>query len=242
MKKIFALLLTLALTLTLVGCKEAKGEGVKDHAQFVEVEDKEENVSIEAYIQAKTYKNTYGNVNLYLQDKEGGYYVYRMPVTDEQYDELKIGQKIKITGTKAVWDGMHEFAEGTAKYELERGEYIAKAKDITKTWSNLEEMIKSQGMFVKFTGAEVVVTETPNGNVAFAYRWNNSGQKGDDLYFNLKIGEVTYQFLVETDLCNSETDVYKAGEALKLGDKVTVEGFLFWYANKPNMHVTKITK
>ena len=102
-------------------------------------------------------------------------------------------------------------------------------------------MIKSQGMLVKFTGAEVVATETPNGNVAFAYKWNNSGQKGDDLYFNLKIGEVTYQFLVETDLCNAETDVYKAGEALKIGDTVTVEGFLYWYEG-PNMHVTKITK
>lgn len=242
MKKIFALLLTLALTLTLVGCKEAKGEGVKDHAQFVEVEDKEENVSIEAYIQAKTYKNSWNNVSLYLQDKEGGYYVYRMPVTEAQYDELKIGQKIKITGTKAVWGGMHEFAEGTAKYELERGEYIAKAKDVTKTWSNLDEMIKSQGMLVKFTGAKVVATKVDGADKPFAYKWNGSGQKGDDLYFNLQIGEVTYQFLVETDLCNAETDVYKAGEALKLGDTVTVEGFLFWYEGKPNMHVTKISK
>ena len=63
MKKIFALLLTLALTLTLVGCKEAKGEGVFDHAQYIAAEDSTENMSIEAYIQAKTYMKD-GTVNL----------------------------------------------------------------------------------------------------------------------------------------------------------------------------------
>lgn len=240
MKKIFALLLTLALTLTLVGCKETKGEGVAAHAEYISAEDQTE-LAIEAYIQAKTYKNEWHSVNLYLQDKEGGYYVYRMSVTDEQYDELVIGQKVKITGVKGSYSGMQEIAEGSAKYELERGTYIAKAKDLTKSWSNKEELNKSQGMFVKFTGAKVVATETANGNVASAYKWNGSGQKGDDLYFNLQIGEVTYQFVVETDLCNADTDVYKAGEGLQIGDEVTVEGFLYWYEG-PNMHVTKITK
>ena len=45
---------------------------------------------------------------------------------------------------------------------------------------------------------------------------------------------------MEYYLCNEETEVYKAVEALNVGDVVDVEGFLYWYEG-PNLHITSLT-
>ena len=50
----------------------------------------------------------------------------------------------------------------------------------------------------------------------------------------------TYNFCVESYLCDNTTDVYNAVEALNIGDTVDMEGFLYWYEGA-NPHVTSIT-
>ena len=45
---------------------------------------------------------------------------------------------------------------------------------------------------------------------------------------------------MEYYLCGSDTDVYKAVEALNVGDVVDLEGFLYWYEGS-NPHVTSLT-
>jgi hypothetical protein len=85
-----------------------------------------------------------------------------------------------------------------------------------------------------------VVKDAEGNDVAWLYKWNGSGEEGDDLYFNVTLGETTYSFLVESYLCDKDSDVYKAVKALTVGAKVNVEGFLYWY-NAPQMHVTKVT-
>jgi len=146
MKKIIAVLLVAILAIAAVACTtktpedskpastsnvpgtteaaptttEQPGEEVTvlSHSEFYALEDGTENVTIEAYIQAKAYSSQYGNVALFLADDDGGYYVYRMPCTDEDDAKLVIGQKVRITGTKTSWSGLTEFAEKTAKYEI----------------------------------------------------------------------------------------------------------------------------
>ncbi len=44
---------------------------------------------------------------------------------------------------------------------------------------------------------------------------------------------------MEFYLCGKDTDVYKAVEGLQVGDRVDLEGFLYWY-NGPNLHTTGI--
>ena len=58
----------------------------------------------------------------------------------------------------------------------------------------------------------------------------------------------TYTFCVESYLTGADTDVYKAVEALQAGDKVDIEGFVYWYdadedasGDGINTHITKIT-
>ena len=80
-----------------------------------------------------------------------------------------------------------------------------------------------------------------NGNeVAFIYNWDGSGEDGSDLYFNVSANGETYTFTVESYLCDSTTDVYNAVKELQIGDKIDLEGFLYWYQGV-NPHITAVT-
>ena len=45
---------------------------------------------------------------------------------------------------------------------------------------------------------------------------------------------------MESYLCDSSTDVYKAVEALEIGQTIDCEGFLYWYEGV-NPHITSVT-
>ena len=51
----------------------------------------------------------------------------------------------------------------------------------------------------------------------------------------------TYTFTVESYLCDNTTDVYKAVTELEIGDKIDMEGFLYWYEGV-NPHITSVTE
>ena len=46
--------------------------------------------------------------------------------------------------------------------------------------------------------------------------------------------------MVESYLCDSESEVYKAVEALEVGQTIDCEGFLYWYEGA-NPHITSVT-
>lgn len=206
--------------------------------------DLDSTVTIESYIQAVAYNAEYGNASLYLADEEGAYYVYRMNVTEDQAATLVKGAKIKVEGIKAMWpenDGEIEIAEGTAVFEIEEGNYVAEAKDVTELLGT-EELVNDMNKFVAFKGLTVVAKgQDEEGNdLAFYYNWDNSGEDGSDLYFDASIGDKTYTFTVETDECAADSDVYAAVKALNVGDVIDMEGFLYWYEGA-NPHVTSVT-
>lgn len=216
-----------------------KGEGVMTYAEYLEA-DVDAEVTIEAYIQAVAYNAEYGNACLYLADADGAYYVYRMNVTEEEAASLVKGAKLKVTGSKTEWAGEVEIAEGTAKFELEDGYYVAEAKDVTELLGT-DELINDMNKAVLAKGLTVAVKgQDEEGNdLAFFYSWDNSGEEGADLYFDAVLGENTYTFTVETDECAADSDVYAAVKALKVGDVIDVEGFLYWYEGA-QIHVTAV--
>ena len=69
--------------------------------------------------------------------------------------------------------------------------------------------------------------------------WNGCRSGGDDLYFDVTLDGKTYTFTVESYLCGKDSEVYKAVKALKVGDKIDMEGFLYWY-NGANPHITSV--
>ena len=243
MKKTLAVVLTMVVALSTAACgasgsgKTAKGEGVMTYAEYAAAELDSE-VVVETYVQAKQswWEN---KATIYTQDADGGYFIYELPCTEDEYNKLVPGTKIKVTGYKSEWSGEVEIVDAT--YEIESGDtYVAKATDVTNLLGK-DELVDKQNIFAAFKGLTIEASKDVNGaDVAYLYKWDGSGTEGDDLYFNASVGGQTYTFTVESYLCGADTEVYKAVQGLEVGQTVDMEGFLYWYEGA-NPHITKVT-
>lgn len=245
MKKFKLLLLSFALMFVCAGCAntnddqpeaDVKSEGVMTYEEYLAA-DLDTEVVVETYVQAK--QSWWDNkATVYTQDKDGAYFVYNMACSEEDYAKLEKGTKIKVTGYKGEWSGEVEIMDAT--FEIEEGNYVAEAFDATSLLGT-EDLIKHQNEFVAFKGMTVESSgkDDAGNDVAYLYSWDGSGQDGDDLYFKVSLNGNTYTFTVESYLCDNTTDVYKAVKELKVGDKIDMEGFLYWYEGV-NPHITSV--
>ncbi|MCI8463953.1 MAG: hypothetical protein HFG25_13595 [Lachnospiraceae bacterium] len=239
MKKIVSLLLVVLTALACVGCggDDKKSEGVMTYEEYAAAA-LETQVVVETYVQAK--QSWWDNkATVYTQDKDGAYFVYNMECSEADYEKLTPGTKIKVTGYKKEWSGEIEIMDAT--FEFGKGNYVAEAMDVTSLLGT-EGLIDHQNKFVSFKGmtVEPAGKDDAGNDVAFLYNWDGSGQDGDDLYFNVSVNGQTYTFTVESYLCDNTTDVYAAVKNLKIGDKIDMEGFLYWYEGV-NPHITSVT-
>ena len=218
---------------------EATGE-VMTHEEYMAAA-VDDPVTVETYVQAKQgwwEEDGVGKATFYTQAEDGAYFIYNMPCSQEEYDQLEVGTKIKVSGFKAEWSGEVEIADAT--FEIEDGNFVAEATDITSLLAD-DTLVDHQNEFVSFKGMTVEASKDADGNeVAFLYNYDGSGSQGDDLYFNVSADGKTYTFTVESYLCDKDSDVYKAVEGLKVGDVVDMEGFLYWYEGV-NPHITSVT-
>ena len=234
MKKFFALILAVVMMLSVAAFAEEADTTapVMTHEEFVAAE-LESEVTVETYVQDK--QSWWDNkATFYCQSEDGAYFVYEMPCTEEEYEQLAAGTKIRVTGYKAEWSGEVEITDATFEI-LEADPYIAEATDVTELLGT-DELINHQNEKVAFTGLTVEAYD--ESGAAFAYK--NDAEKTDDLYFKASYNGQTYDFCVEFYLRGQDTDVYKAVEALNVGDTIDVEGFLYWYEGA-NPHVTSVT-
>ncbi len=216
--------------------EDVKSEGVMTYDEYVAAELDSE-VVIETYVQAKQ-SWWEDKATVYTQDKDGAYFLYDMACSEEDYEKLTEGTKIKVTGFKSEWSGEVEIIDAT--FEIEEGEYIAPVTDVTDLLGK-DELIDLQNQKVSFKGMTVEASTDADGNeAAFLYNWDGSGQDGDDLYFNVSLDGNTYTFTVESYLCDNTTDVYAAVKDLQIGDVIDMEGFLYWYEGV-NPHITSVT-
>ena len=199
----------------------------------------DDQVCVETYVQA-TQSWWEDKITVYCQSPEGAVFAYDMACSEEDAAKLVPGTKIRITGYKAEWSGEVEIMDGTFEFVEGGDTYIAEALDVTDLLGT-DELIDHQNEFVTFTGLTVEHSTDANGNeAAFLYSWDGSGSQGDDLYFNVSVNGETYNFCVESYLRGADTDVYKAVEALQVGDVINAEGFLYWYEGV-NPHITSVT-
>lgn len=247
MKKLVSLLLAATMVLAFAGCNkqqdspanggaDVKSEGVMTHAEYVAA-DLETEVVIEAYVQAK--QSWWDDkATVYAQDKDGAYFLYNMACSEEDYAKLTTGTKIKVTGFKTEWSGEVEIID--AVFEIEEGNFVAEALDVTSLLGS-DELIDHQNELVSFKGMTVEASKATHSNeeVPYLYSYDGSGTDGSDLYFNVSIDGNTYTFTVESYLCDNTTDVYAAVKALNIGDKIDMEGFLYWYEGA-NPHITSV--
>ena len=194
-------------------------------------------VTVETYVQAKQ-SWWEDKATVYTQAEDGAYFLYNMACSQEDYDKLVEGQKIKVTGYKAEWSGEVEIIDAT--FEIIDGNFVAEAVDVTDLLGQ-ESLIDHQNQKVAFKGLTVEASKDADGNeAAFLYNWDGSGEEGNDLYFNVSDGNNTYTFTVESYLCDATTEVYQAVQSLEVGNQVDMEGFLYWYEGV-NPHITSLT-
>ena len=252
MKKLIALLLALTMLVAIAGCNTNKpvetqpketqpaetqpASNAMTYAEYVAAANDTE-VVVEAYVAAiESWWD--GKITCYTQNEEGAYFVYKFACTQEEAAKLVPGTKVRITGFKGEYKGEVEIVDAT--FEILEGNWIATATDVTSLLGT-DELIKHQNELVAFKGMTVESIKDKNGKEsAFLYNWDGSGESGSDLYFNVSINGTTYNFCVESYLTGAGTDVYKAVEALKVGDVIDMEGFLYWY-DGVNPHITSVT-
>ena len=161
-----------------------------------------------------------------------------MTCSEEDAAKLTPGTKIRVTGTKAMWpevNGEVEIGSGCTFEFVEGADtYVAEALDVTALVGT-DELASKMNRRVVFKG--VTITAQVDGS---AFNYKNAAEKTDDLYFKGTIGKNEVSFCVEFYLRGKDTDVYKAVEGLKVGDKVDVEAYLYWYTSA-NPHVIAVT-
>lgn len=245
MKKYIALLLALCMVFAFAACGKteapkaedpsAKSEGVMTYADYAAAE-LDSQVVVETYVQAK--QGWWDNkATLYTQDGDGAYFVYDAACTEEDYAKLTDGAKIKVTGYKGEWAGEVEIMDATI--EILEGSWIAPVLDVTAKLGT-DELVNFQNQHVAFKG--LTVEAANDDGAAFLYNWDGSGAEGtdSDLYFNASVNGQTYTFVIEYYLTGADSDAYKAVQALKVGDKIDMEGFLYWYEGV-QPHITSVT-
>lgn len=212
---------------------------VYTHAEYISAKVDEE-VTIKAVIQERcTFYNN--KASFYLADKDGGYYVYNLACTEEEYQTLVKGTELEITGSKAEWKGQAEIDYGKAT-ENQEWKITGTNKEIRQviSVSNISkaELDKYKNLVVSVT--ELTVTEAPFTD------WTTkefTPAVGTDIYFTVKDSQNnTATYVVESYLESTQFDstVYTKAGQLKVGDKINLKGFVYYY-DEPQLQVTEIT-
>lgn len=202
--------------------------------------DLDSQVTVETYVQAKQ-SWWEDKATLYTQDQDGAYFVYDAACSQELYDQLTPGTKIQVTGYKTEWSGEVEIIDASIQIVEGGDTFVAEPLDVTELLG-ADTLIDHQNQLVSFKGLTVVAAgkDDAGNDVPFLYNWDGSGTQGDDLYFNVSYNGQTYTFTVESYLCDSSSEVYKAVESLEIGQVIDMEGFLYWYEGV-NPHITSVT-
>lgn len=194
-------------------------------------------VCLDVYVQAKqSWWEDKATIYAQCSEEGGGVFIYDMPISQEDYDALVPGTKIRVNGFKAEWSGEVEIVD--AEYTvLDEEPQVFDAIDVTE-YLGADTLVDYQNCYVSFK--DMTVEAIDDSGAAYMYNYDGSGTDGDDLYFNVSKDGTTYTFTVESYLTGAGTDVYEAVKALEVGQTVDLEGFLYWYEGA-NPHITSVT-
>ncbi len=212
--------------------QESREEGVMDYAAYAAARSGSP-VVIEAYVQDRQdWWN--GTVTVYAQDPDGGYFLFDLACPLEDGPGLTPGRKIRVSGLKSVYRGHAEIIQGSFSF-VDAEPWLAEPEDVTELLGT-EELILRQNRLVTFR--DMTVEPYDESGAAFAYK-DPEGQT-DDLLFKVSRDGAVYEFCVEFYLRGSDTEVYRTVETLRVGDRVDLEGFLYWDEG-PDPHITAVT-
>lgn len=96
---------------TAEAAEDVKSEGVMTYEEYMAA-DLDSEVVVETYVQAKQ-SWWEDKATVYTQDQDGAYFLYNMACSEEDYEKLTVGTKIKVTGYKSEWSGEVEIIDAT---------------------------------------------------------------------------------------------------------------------------------
>ena len=150
MKKILSAVLVLTLALAL--CAFAVAEGAMSYADYAAA-DLDTEVTIDAYVQA--HQSWWDNkVTIYAADADGAYFLYEVPMSEEDAAKLVPGAHFTATGFKSEWSGEVELTDVSSFEFVDGDEYIADPVDVTDLLGTdaLAEKMNQKVAFKGMTG------------------------------------------------------------------------------------------
>lgn len=179
-------------------------------------------IAVKGIITGYVYQEKYTNSNVFLQDKDGGYYAYAVGDMSaaEAANYLAVGNEVIFEGEKSVYNGLHEFNQEkvTGIKVLSRGNTVAPT-DVTEAATE-GKLTRYQAMYVKANGMFVV-------------------EEGKNY---LQFGSNKYQIYHDAKYVGSYYDkVTGQLDALNPGDMVDALGFVGCH-NADQFHLTDVVK
>ncbi|MBQ5427663.1 MAG: hypothetical protein IIT51_03835, partial [Oscillospiraceae bacterium] len=171
-------------------------------------------------------------------NEEGAYYLSRLRCSQQEYDTLKTGRRIRVNGYKSHWNDAIEISD--ASFTLLEGNLIAGAEDVTALIGS-DALRRHQNEKVAFSGMTVEVM--PDGHSVWYRGWDNTAPAEEDseLWFRASSAGTVCDFTIKPSLCENRDEVLETLQQLQAGDRVDLTGFLRFY-NGALPRITAITQ
>lgn len=189
------------------------------------IADEDSPVTAEGYIQAKDAWHE-GFCSVYVQNEEGAYYLERLHCSQDEYQSLHVGRKIRISGYKSHWNDSLEISDAT--FQVLDGEWFAKAIDATEMIGT-DELILHQNEKAFFRN--MTIEAMPDGYSVFYYGWDNTKQNVEDaeIFFRASSDDMICDFTIKPSFCQKEQEILQILKSLHVGDTVDLTGYLRFY-------------
>lgn len=222
--------------------------GVMSYEEFMAAENGDF-VRIQGYISAK--QSWYADkATMYLTDAKGeGYFAYEIPMTQEEYNtKYTVGTCLELKATKTIYSGEHEImGSNLNSIKVVEDAYAMDqiAIDVSNDVSVAATSKVQNAYFTAVLKVKEYTTTDPNATVALNKAYGFKGDAAtDDLYFTLvdKNGN-ELSCCVERYLTGPDTSVYQKvlSADFVIDAYVKVTGYMYFYDDKPNPHITSIT-
>ena len=182
-------------------------------AEYVAAAD-DKAIVVKGYVTAFSSKKNGASTNtIYMQDADGGYYVYQLEA-DPVDLEIEKGMLIRVTGTKDTYSGTYEVTNPTV--EILEGKTVQTPADYTgifKSAATLKDknLVAKQGFLVTIKGVTLGSQDTSNG------------------YYRFKLGELTSYIRLSSSVCpltKDEQTAFKKLHTEKKGWTADVTGVI----------------
>ena len=237
MKKLFTVLLTMIMVITLVGCgsktsdepvvedtpttdEELVPEPVTAKNTYADFEAAELNTELELLMSVQATEAWWdGKITVYGQDDNGGYLVYELACPEQKdADVLLPGTLIRVTGYKSEWSGEVELTDATYEFVDVGGNAgkIYDPVDLTDLIGNNDELIKYMNQKASFKNLTVVeYTEVTSDSDGYLKVTDANGTE--------------ISFVVRRYLTSPESDLAKTVASFAAGDVIDLTAFVYWY-------------